>query len=869
MADNSVQIVIGGELDDSLLESAEMASGALSKLGSVAVEAGAQVSRSLNETSSAAKSATSSVDTISELTKAFRELSSGGLARLPASVARLGLDLGVVGETGALALGGVTGLAVAVGTVAYQAVAAHEQMENLAAGFALTGRGAQMAGSGVEHETQFLAQLPGSTQAASDGFMRLAAQNASWSAALVNQTGQLLPAFIHLYGDDAPQALAKLTGSLSDLSEEGFRKLDHDLLNLPPHEYEVIDGLIRTGQQAQAVSRILADLGRSSGTYVKSLGDQVYDTEQEIARVKAALQGEPDKEGSEYLSILNEKLASIRHIEQASAQQQQDGAYKSQLASAQDYNDVLDKRGAILRRITQYQSDLQQSAARSDKAGEQAFSTAIANKQSELAALNKSDGSGSNGASRAREEANRIIEIDKQLHEAAIEGQKQENAAKLALGQESLGAYTAEALREAQAKYDAAVQGINREVATGKATKAEGDAEMLVAAQQYSNAENQIMDQTAEKQRQLDDKSFADFQKKQEDKVKAVQAANEAAMTSGQITPVQKDQGDLGAVSDARKAVDDQFATLTAGWDQQSAAYKAVLAMRNAYDEQAAEKSRQIEQKLSSDQIAQWRTTDQQIESAESQLVSNIFSKRQGLGADLRQVGLKTLEDEIQTDLKALTEHELVNLKMLASDQAASKEGMLFKAGQYLLDKAGLITTETAKTAAVATGQGAQNSATASGAAAGKAISLAAAESQIATDAAVAGAGAMAATAMIPYVGPIMAGPAGAAAYAATMAYAGLASAEGGQYLVPYDGQPTLLHEREMVMQRSLADPMRSFFESGAAGKLSDGAGAGGDVHNHFHLTSLNTRDLESMVRSNMSLFNRVARNQARNGVRP
>jgi len=82
---------------------------------------------------------------------------------------------------------------------------------------------------------------------------------------------------------------------------------------------------------------------------------------------------------------------------------------------------------------------------------------------------------------------------------------------------------------------------------------------------------------------------------------------------------------------------------------------------------------------------------------------------------------------------------------------------------------------------------------------------------------------------------------AGAAAYAGVMAFEGLASAAGG-FDVPRGVNPiTQLHQQEMVLPASIANPMRNFFSgsgSPAAASIGNGAGTGGggggDAHLHY-----------------------------------
>ncbi|MFV4677416.1 hypothetical protein ACNJU9_21650, partial [Mycobacterium tuberculosis] len=87
---------------------------------------------------------------------------------------------------------------------------------------------------------------------------------------------------------------------------------------------------------------------------------------------------------------------------------------------------------------------------------------------------------------------------------------------------------------------------------------------------------------------------------------------------------------------------------------------------------------------------------------------------------------------------------------------------------------------------------------------------------QIGNYAAVAAAGAYAAIASIPFVGPVLAPIAAGVALAGVLALGkSLFSAEGGWGQVPYDGALTQLHKNEMVLPASIASPLRSSLAAG------------------------------------------------------
>ena len=104
---------------------------------------------------------------------------------------------------------------------------------------------------------------------------------------------------------------------------------------------------------------------------------------------------------------------------------------------------------------------------------------------------------------------------------------------------------------------------------------------------------------------------------------------------------------------------------------------------------------------------------------------------------------------------------------------------------------------------------------------------------EIATNAAKAASGAFSAVAAIPYVGPVLAPIAAAAAFAGTMAF-GAYAAEGGFDVPPNIAPVTQLHPREMVLPANLADSVRNM----------TGQGGGGDTHHHYNVNAMDSRSM-------------------------
>ena len=127
---------------------------------------------------------------------------------------------------------------------------------------------------------------------------------------------------------------------------------------------------------------------------------------------------------------------------------------------------------------------------------------------------------------------------------------------------------------------------------------------------------------------------------------------------------------------------------------------------------------------------------------------------------------------------------------------------------------------ESAQTAGTVAGVTARTTAEGTGAAASVAINSGRAVTNIGTSALEAMAGAWNAMVGIPYVGPVLAIGAAAAAFAGVSALAGRVKSARGGYDIPSGINPmTQLHEEEMVLPKEHANTIRGMGKNGGAGK--------------------------------------------------
>jgi hypothetical protein len=198
---------------------------------------------------------------------------------------------------------------------------------------------------------------------------------------------------------------------------------------------------------------------------------------------------------------------------------------------------------------------------------------------------------------------------------------------------------------------------------------------------------------------------------------------------------------------------------------------------------------------------------------------------------------------------------------------------ILGEAKKWITEKASaFIAKELAQTQAAITGVATRTSAEAAGAATTTGISATTSLQQIGHSAAVAAAGAYAAIAKIPYVGPVLAPLAAAAALAGVIALGkSIFSAEGGMGQVPYDGAMFELHKDEMVLPANLATPMRSMLQGGAAnGNAPSAANDPSVTHNHYYdIKGMDGQDVHRVLMRHHASVAQAAKKAFRNGYKP
>lgn len=282
------------------------------------------------------------------------------------------------------------------------------------------------------------------------------------------------------------------------------------------------------------------------------------------------------------------------------------------------------------------------------------------------------------------------------------------------------------------------------------------------------------------------------------------EAATQSDFQAGKITRAQE-TADLIAEENERYAK--QVAALNATlslYSQEEAGYKKAKNEILDAAEDNARKITEIQTKAAAQTKQQWQSAARPIEGAFGSAVTGMLLHGQTLQQGMANIGESIVSTMINKVIQYIVDEWIIaeGIKLLASQTTAT--------GQEAAEGESAVTTGL--------------------------IAKATAVQQILASAAVAAAGAFAATAAIPFIGPELAPEAAAAAFGATAAWAGVASAAGGMLSVPSDNFLISAHMGESVLPANIAGPMRDFFSDDGA---AEGGGGGGDLHVHGSLVTI------------------------------
>jgi hypothetical protein len=280
------------------------------------------------------------------------------------------------------------------------------------------------------------------------------------------------------------------------------------------------------------------------------------------------------------------------------------------------------------------------------------------------------------------------------------------------------------------------------------------------------------------------------------------------------------------AIADQMRVENARYASLRAQLDAAREAMGEEADARQNFQAQADNleakhnaKLRALDQQAVKETEASWKSIIDPIGNAFSSSINGIIQGNETLSQAMAKLGQSVVSDFVNMAVKRATAWIESELTMTSASEA---------------------------------GNAARLASSNAAALEGKAADAAAGSASVFGDANKAAAGAYAATADIPVVGPVLAPVAAAGAFAAVMAF-DVFSAAGG-WDVPGGLNPmTQLHEREMVLPASIAEPLRANLAGG-------GGKSGGDIHIH----AVDAASFQRLLSNNKSGVSKALRAAAR-----
>jgi hypothetical protein len=430
-----------------------------------------------------------------------------------------------------------------------------------------------------------------------------------------------------------------------------------------------------------------------------------------------------------------------------------------------DLDAKMAQRQKLTEDIAKAQKTLNEAQAQGDTAGVKTSAQAVADLKKQLDDLDKD-----HGADKARKGADQLVQIYAQSNLKRIEGEQATNQFLYDMGQRSLDEFTAQAKKLENDRYAIELDGLKKKEAIDRSNAnifKQDMANEAVLAQEHANRLTQIEQQAQQKKRQIALTDLQDFISEEDARLEAAKEAFSNELKNHQITEQKEHDLEVALTKAIEAEILRRFDAEHAGLVKGTDAYAQAMKQRQAIVQQFDKSVQKANDALVTEQMEKWHQLSQSIFGSVNSAIHGVMFQGDTFGQFMSNLAIGIADSFLQMGEKIL-EDQIENWVMTE-----------------ILGKASATTT---------------------------------ADAAIMASAAEAAAAAFASTAAIPIVGPELAPGAAAAAYAAVMSMTALASAAGGQYNVPFDGQITELHRNEMVLPASIASPMREYFAGGKGG---------------------------------------------------
>ena len=638
-----------------------------------------------------------------EATVIVHELLMKRFSRTPASLMILTqyLTRGSMAMTGfAISTMAVVGV---LGFLIYKSYEADKQNRSLAEGFQLIGNTALTTKENVAAEKDLISDLPGATESAAAGFLKLAAAHADWDNGLRNSVQQLMPKFGST-AEEQDKAAGKLMESLSDLTESGFKKLDREMLALQPVQAEHIQNLIKTGQTAEAVNEILQELASRTGTYMNTIGEQHYAARIKVEQLKYqidTLKGTLSTTSPQMLAGLIEQLGKAKQDLKEIEDEARTFGLQLQQNQSKGAIEVLDQANVSLNKSVQRQQELGKLASaqnvleknlsdlqaqRNPKNAKEiaflqekiALGTQDIAQQKQAYAAEDAAAAKRAARSAAHDESEKwqtYVASERAKVQATQEGSQERLAIERQWESEAARIYGRNSKQYSEAK-----------AAISETERRSADLQLSIMKENASSEVSILRTQREQKKSELD-AEVADNQISKQQEI-SVLAANDDRIIDIEESTAQAEIDSIRKVTEARLnqnlgRAPTQTETSSAlseipAYVEANNRIKQLEADRIADHAKAAAEMADADKHAAEEGARGWRTAVNEIKGAEDTLNSDLFSGRKTLGQSLVNMSLQFAQREVAADAAGMTNRLLLSKEELAADKSAGQMGVLY-----------------------------------------------------------------------------------------------------------------------------------------------------------------------------------------------
>jgi hypothetical protein len=623
---------------------------------------------------------------------------------------------------------------------------------------------------------------------------------------------------------------AKEAGVGTGILMRSVVRLKNDITEAHEGVSKAIDKLITLGfTQEEATNKSL-----DQGAMLELLSDRLRDSATSAETLSAV-----EKEFGARAALVAEALKGYHgSLTDVNAEMEKLGAHsKEELEQLHEAHKFWSEVGT---RISNATASVVLFGIRSSEALDRAGG--VGHKKGGIADMTDEDEAQDQGAAKAAEAAERanakVLESNIATARAAVEATKSGTAERVAAEAE----YVEAVISLYGQKSDAATKALQSEAraeteyedATAKAAERSAANELKYDEKILNEKIAQLRKSTAQMTKGWEE-YFKDYAKRDDEMARGDEAAAEAQVkaqekildaqqSSKQISPAQWANSYISAIRQIEDAQIAMYTKLKEGEEGNVAVMQKLDNEMAKAHEKATEEIVQAELKASKQVQANWEQITKPIENAFTSTLDGILKRTE----NFHQAMKKTF-DSLALDVINGAVNQILSswLKSIASQIASSEEGAAILKALHLENLV-----------------------------AAKAASTTQSTIQITNDAAVAGAGAFASTAAIPYVGPALAPAAAAEAEASVLALLGQVAAYEQGGIVGGD-ELALLHQNEMV----LPPPISQGFQEMIAG----GGGTGGN--NTYHIHAHDAASFEKFLnspRNRATVMNSLKRSNAR-----